>query len=192
MYKALFFLTTFLLATAVAQAQYQKPIPKLVRKSLAEGVSIKMPSNFHEMMDEEIASKYYTSNRPTMMFTDPNGKVDLGLNLTDTEWDEKDLELLHKFYKANINETYPKVTFLRDEIVKINKKKFAIFEFIGEIPADPNAFIPRGTAVKYHYVAYTVHHNRITILNFTCPGRQKDRWREVAKEMIESVRMGVL
>jgi hypothetical protein len=192
MYKALFFLTTFLTLSLVAQAQYQQAIPKLNRKSLAEGVSIKMPSNFHEMTDEEIASKYYTSNRPTMMFTDPNGKVDLGLNLTEMEWDEKDVELLHKFYKANINETYPKVTFLRDEVVKINKKKFAIFEFIGEIPADPNAFIPRGTAVKYHYVGYTVHHNRITILNFTCPGRQKDRWREVAKEMMESVRMGVL
>lgn len=192
MYKALFFLGVFVFATLTAQAQYQKPVAKLVRKSLTQGVSMKMPSDFHEMTDEEIASKYYTSNRPTMMFTDPNGKVDLGLNLTDMEWDEKDVELLHKLYKANINETYPKVTFLRDEIMKMKGKEFAVFEFIGEIPADPNAFIPRGTAVKYHYVAYTVHSRHIAIVNFSCPGRQKDRWREIAKEMIESVRMGVL
>ena len=78
---------------------------KLVRKKITSGISVGIPTSFHEMDDDEIADKYYTYRRPLKMFSDEAGTANFGVNLSVTPWQDGDIKILYDVYKANIMNT---------------------------------------------------------------------------------------
>ncbi|TAF33427.1 MAG: hypothetical protein EAZ57_05685 [Cytophagales bacterium] len=172
---------------------FQTPPAKLVRTRVeAANVSMSVPKGFHLMNDDEVASKYFSTQRPTAIFTNDNGKIDLGINMTETEWRERDVAMLGKFSKSSIMNAYTKVTIIQEKEVKINGRVFYIIEFVGEIPEDTKAIIAKGKVSRYHYMQYTIANGQQYVFNFNCPSAQKAQWQIPAKNMMNSVRIGIL
>jgi hypothetical protein len=85
---------------------------KYKRKRVGEGVTLLVPTNFVEMSDEEIATKYFTPKRPLAIFRSPDRKAEIGVNSSIFEWgevgmeSEMNMELLKGFYKGAIANSF--------------------------------------------------------------------------------------
>lgn len=189
---------TFLLVILFSAFNFLGQMPdKYKRKRIGEGVTLLIPSNFVEMSDEEIASKYFTPKRPLAIFRSPDRKAEIGVNSSIFEWgevgleSEMNMELLKGFYKGAIaNSFYEKIKFLNEgEIVSIGDREGVIFEFIGAIPEDPNAIINQGGKSRYHQVLYSVYNGKVLIINFSVGGTDYKYWQEHATKMITSVKI---
>ena len=86
-------LTAFLLLFIFSAFNFAGQLPdKYKRIRVKEGVSLLIPTNFIEMSDEEIASKYFTPKRPLAIFRSPDKKAEIGINSSIFEWGEIGLE----------------------------------------------------------------------------------------------------
>jgi hypothetical protein len=161
--------------------------PKLVKRKLSDEVTVKLPEDFRPMTDDEIASRYYTYKKPTAMFTDPNVKISFGLNLNDTEWKYKDLEIMKSFYKSSFMRIFSNVNMIQEKVEKINNYQFAIFEFVSEVKSDEEDIRQLAPVLTYTYILYTIYENKAIVINFSCPEALKDKWQPVAREIMQTV-----
>ena len=163
---------------------------KLKKIKLNDQVSIKLPENFLPMSDDDIARKYYTYRKPIAAFTNPERQVDFSFNQSVTPWRQKDLGLLKDFYKASIVKLYTKVDFVQEKIVTINKRDFAVLEFISQITEEDKNSPNYGKTIRgYDYIQYSVEKGKVLIFHFSCPVMIKDNWQETAKTIMGTVKV---
>ncbi|QHT70103.1 hypothetical protein GXP67_27380 [Rhodocytophaga rosea] len=163
---------------------------KLKKTKITKEVSISLPADFVPMTDDDMANKYFTPQKPTAMYTNPDRVVDFGFNQTQTRWRPEDLPLLQKFYKSSIVSLYSKVNFIQETTTIVNKRNFVVFEFISElVDEDPNS-LKKGSVVKqYSYMQYTIENNKVLVFNFTCPANLQPRWQEIARQVMGTVKI---
>lgn len=165
--------------------------PKLVKVKINEDLTLSVPETFIEMSEDEMAKFYMTSKKPAAVFCEQSEKkIQVAVSSGDTPWGD-DVELLQKIYRKSISNSYPKVTFLKEEIFSIKKKKFALFEFIGEVAAEENPITPKEAekVSQYHLMLYGVHNEQIIIINFNCPSSKMKIWSRTAREIMKSVKL---
>ena len=166
---------------------------KLSKTNLTLGISMLLPKDFVKMNDDLLAKKYYTYRKPTAIYTDASTLIDIGVNITNTYWDAKDMKILKDLYKGSLQASYSKVEFLQEKIVSIKKREFIIFEFIGKIVEENETKKAvsgkKGTLETYNYMMYAVVENKIIVFNFNCPLKISQEWREPTKKMMESVKI---
>lgn len=165
--------------------------PKLVKTKVSDEITISIPEDFREMTDDEIAKNYFIGRRPLKVFTDPSVKVNLGINESETPWGD-DIDLLQKVYKKGITNAYPKLEMIKEEVWVIKKKKFAVFEFIGEVEPDENAIVQQAKYSKYHLILYTSFNDKVMIFNFSCASSQRKKWEGKAQQIMKSIRLSNL
>jgi hypothetical protein len=162
---------------------------KMTKRKITDYITAKIPEDFRLMTDQELASKYFTYKKPTVMFTDNYLKVDFGVNENDTEFDYKDLALVKGFYKSSMMRMFTKVQIIKEDMVTINKKQFARFEFISEVEAEKYDVKQLPPVRTYSYILYTIENDKAIIINFSCPASLQKKWQEVAHEIMESVKI---
>lgn len=69
-------------------------------------------------------------------FQDARQRAEFVVSETNTPWSDKDVKLLHSFYKSNIRALYDNVTFSKEAVEKIGGKEFSVFEFTSEVEKD--------------------------------------------------------
>jgi hypothetical protein len=166
--------------------------PKMKRVKLTDQVSALMPLDFRPMTDDEIASRLFTYRKPVAMFTDAEAAVDLGLNISPTNWKYEDLAMLKGFYKSTIMQLYTEVRMEREVIEEINGKKFAVFEFSSVVRPDKKEVGQQKAQATYTYILYTVHNEKVCVVNFSCPYSARARWKPIAARMMQSVKIGAI
>jgi hypothetical protein len=163
---------------------------KLVKTRVAPGVVVSLPAGFVPMTDDDIARKYPSFRRPTAMYTSTDRNVDFGFNQTETRWRQQDLAMLKDFYKSSILAMHTKVDFIQETVATVNKRDFLVFEFVSEVADDSGSSLSNRAPVRqYSYIQYTVEGNKILIFNFTCPGQLRERWQDVARNVMASIKV---
>jgi len=155
------------------------PGTKFKRISITKGISVKLPQDFMQMSDNDIAQKYPSTKKPLAMYTRMDRMVDFGLNVTKANWAGNNLNVLKEIYKTTLYTLYKEVSISKDEVKIINKNNFVILEFTSL--ADETR--------KYTYIQYGVFNNRIYIFNFTCPAQLKDKLQPVAEQIMHSIKV---
>jgi hypothetical protein len=173
-------------------AAFVQEEPKLSRVKLNDHVSMMLPRDFKPMTDDQIAERYFTYRKPVAMYTNPEGDVDFGLNMTATQWKAEDLEILQRFYKSSINKMYTEVKFEREAIEQINGKKFIVFEFSAVVRPDKNESMQLKARSSYTHIQYTVHNEKVYVFNFTSPYLQRAKWKNTATEMMKTIKIGAI
>lgn len=159
---------------------------KLVPQKVTDYITVPVPEDFRLMNDDELAARYPSGRKPLAMYANSDLMTNFGVNATNNAWNEKDLVILKDFQKANIRTLYEGVTFTRDEITKIGKKQFAIFEFM----TDPAA--GKATTAKYKQyfiLMYCIIKGQVFVINFNCPENEKTLWLPMAKKMVDGVKV---
>lgn len=163
---------------------------KLVKTKITKDITVSLPADFAPMTDDDMAKKYFTYRKPTAMYTNPDRVVDFGFNQTQTQWRKTDLPILQKFYKSSIVSMYSKVDFEQETIGTINNRDFVIFEFVSEVKdEDPNSLNKGSVTRQYSYIQYTIENNKVLVFNFTCPNQMKDKWQDVARAIMGSIKI---
>lgn len=165
---------------------------KLKKTALTPGVTILMPSDFTPMNDDMLAKKYFSPKKPTAMYTNPSGEIDLGVNFTNNYWQEQDIPMLKDLYKGSLRANYTKVDFLQEKVTTINKRNFVVLEFVGVVSDEDgktNAMGRKNQISRYNYLMYTVVENRIVVVNFNCPTKYQQEWQAVMPKIMSSIKI---
>lgn len=181
----LLFAMLCLLSTVQLAAQQFK-MPDFSRKKFEGKISMAIPETFKQLTDDEMADRSLSSRKPIAMFMDMSQKSELVIstgNNSKNPWNDKDLELLQSFSKSNIQALYTKTTFLTDEIQKIGKQKFAVFEFVSELKEKNKPAVK-----KYTYIMYTIRKKQVYVFNFSCPEADKNIMDAIAEKAMKSVK----
>ena len=133
---------------------------------------------------ERVAS----SKIPLAMFSDQTQQVTLGVNDNVMQWTENDTETIYGFYKASIQSLFDNIEFKQDGVKEINGREFIVFEFVSSIK-DENVFGGGRSDRNYTYIQYTSYRDQVLLFNFGCPARMQQEWEDVAKTMMESVKI---
>ena len=174
----LFFAILFLAVSAQAQ--------KLAKVKLTANISMRVPSNFTPMTDDDKLQRYESSRLPIALYTDPDRLAELGVNRSYSIWQASDIEMMQEFYEASITELYDKVKFINKEITNVNGHEFVVFEF--ESVIYPENEFQRNIA-KYTYLMYALNDGTTYLFNFTCELSKKNQWYSTAHKMMESVKI---
>jgi len=159
----------------------------LERKKVTDDISMKVPATFISMTDGERTQRYISYRTPVAMYTNVDRTVDLGINISSSNWTTGDMEVLKDFYKSNILSLYTEVDFIQERIRQVGSKDFIVFEFQSKV-YEENSF--RNQVIsKYTYIQYTIHQDKILLFHFTAPKQLQEKWQSVAAEMMESVRI---
>jgi hypothetical protein len=180
----LFILLGLLFSFHVGMGQH-----KFVKTKVSEDVRMMLPETLFPMTDEEIASKYLSSRKPMATFASMDKAADFALNSSTASWAGNDMEMMKKFYKSTIANLHTDVQFITEEVRNINNRDFLVFEFIARVSDEGNTVRGPQHLEKYNYIQYTVVNGRALIFNFSCPAKQKDKWRESAETMMNSVKI---
>jgi hypothetical protein len=162
----------------------QSNLGSLERKEIGGKVSVLVPSTFVLLSDNEVAARYPSSRKPLAVYSNVNGTADFGINKGRTVWEDKDLELVKDFYKANMMAFYNKVVMIKEGIVSSGNLKFAELVFIGSIES-----LGKGKARRYVHVRYAVVKNRLYIAQFNCPASEQGLYSEMVEKMMKSIRI---
>lgn len=161
----------------------------LVRVKVTKDISMQIPVDFEPLSEAELYLKYVSARKPIAMYSSPDRQVDLGVNENSSTWVGNDLEILKSFYKANIANLFTDVEFIQEGIQEIGGRDFVVYEFESRVTDEESTFGRGSTVSKYSYLQYTLEDNRVLLFNFTCPARMRSSWQEVAREIMQSIRI---
>ncbi len=157
-----------------------------VKVNLSDDITIFIPQDFKQLDQEEINRRSHSPRVPLAFFSDPYNEVDFSVNMSYSIWAEKDVELLRSFYRSTLLSLYDDVDFIKDEIVEVNGRQYAEFEFVSTIRDDESSIIKKGDIKNYTLIRYTILKNNNTVLlNFTCPARKQTDWQEEARKIMD-------
>lgn len=178
----LILLTTVLLAALVADAQ------KMIPVKVGDDISLKIPESFINMSQQDRFAKFASSKVPLAMYTSEQRNVDLGINDNNMQWTKDDTQIVYGFYKASLQNLFDEIEFIQDTITTINGKEFIVFEF-QSVVKDDNTFSSKKGLRNYTYIQYTSYNDQVLLFNFGCKARFKGEWEDVAKEIMQSVKV---
>ncbi len=151
------------------------------------GIQLNIPATFDILTDDEIIKKHLSMHKPLGYYSNETRKVDVSISEAQSKWVEKDIELMHSFLVATIQNLYDEVEMIQDTIMLINNRKFVVLEFIGRLRFDQNAIVNKSGLSRYYKIAYAIKKNKTFVVNFNCPARDISNWQNTATEIIESI-----
>ncbi len=162
---------------------------KMVKTKIGENITFSIPEILTPMSDDDIISKYVSAKKPLAAYIDANRVVDFSINESISFWQSEDLELLKSFYKSSIQNLYDEIVIIREEIVEINKRPYVVFEFTSSIKGDGESIVNKSDINKYNFIQYTIVNGKTTLLNFSCPFRDRSYWKPLVDDMMSSIKI---
>jgi hypothetical protein len=152
-------------------------------------ISILLPISFVPVPQDKMSTKFISYRDPIAAYTNETAEVEFGINTSTSFWRDTDVDLMRSFYKTNIVNLYDKVKFIQDDIQTINRRKFAVFEYISTINPENTSVLNDPPIVKYTYIEYAIIRGQVYLFDFTAPSGQKDLWQPVAQKIMSSVKI---
>lgn len=150
-------------------------------------IKIEVPQEFYVLSEDEKLLTFPSIRLPIAAVANENKTAVLGINKSNNNWSEDDIEILKLFYKSGIQALHDDVSFLQEEVKEINGKKFIVFEFTSVAKAEENAFKKKKALRNYNYIQYAIVRDDIVIFNFYTHISLMDRYQEGVNKMMNSV-----
>jgi hypothetical protein len=167
-----------ILLTLVACSSLHAAEQTLEAKSVLDGkVSLLIPQNFKPMSEEMLTTKYPSERRPTLVYTNEPGSVNLALNHTRNRMPASQLAAFHKSMEGNLKRLYPSAEWFRSEVRKIHGREFFIMELRTPAIDTEVRNIMLGTSLD----------DRLLLISFNVTKELEREWLATASRIIESV-----
>ena len=144
-----------------------------------EKLKIYIPKDFEDMPLEARKFKYPSESRPEIIKSNENGSIAITLNIIDSPLDEERVEELKDGMKMIIRKTNPANVFYDDGIVEVNSKNVGYFEFKSSAIDD----------FLYNLVFLLEFKEKTLMGTFSCVYKNYEDWRDVAFQIINTVRV---
>lgn len=151
----------------------------VTKKVLNNKLSILLPKDFVLMQNEMLELKYpIAERRPTEVYTDESGAINIALNLTQNQVTIEELPEMEKALRHQFTNT-SNITFNFSEIRTINGHKYIVIDFYSQAV---------DTKI-YNLMFVTSINNRILIGTFNCTIEHFVQWKPVGLKIINSLKI---
>lgn len=157
--------------TLIMEGQVTKFI---VRQLLDDRIRISMPEEFTLMSAADAELKYPSVRRPSVIYTNSEGSVNLTFNHTATKIKQSDLDTFRETMWQTVKKIQGTARLQNEGSKNVNGHKVGFLEFITQA---------LGTQI-YNLVYFTELEGRALLVSFNCSFSESDKWRLVAPEML--------
>lgn len=162
---------------------------RLVKTKVAEGIIVSISKALSPMTVEDMAQRFPSVRKPIGAFTDVDRRVDFSINLSATQWPDRNLEIARGFFKSGISNLYDRVEWMKEGVREVHKKKYIYFEFESRSYGGRRQDGGQDLSLKYTYIMYLIENKRTLVITFSCPKELREEWQETAHKMMDSVRI---
>jgi len=163
--------------------------PRLVKTKLTEGITVLLPKNFQPMAEMDFTDRYPSVRQPIAAYTNEERVVDFSLNISATQWPDKDVALAQKFFKASIQNMFDRVEWINEGVTNLHGKQFIFFEFESRMNGNPRADGSQPSITRYTYIQYLLESRRALVFSFNCPVKMRADWEQTAHQIMASVKV---
>lgn len=158
----------------INQKVYEVEEMKLVERKFA----MFMPSEFGQLDESLVESKYPNILRPKYIYSDKTTRVNITFMIDDKTIDSEDVEELKENLICLLIDLHPEYEIIEEEIIQANESIIATFGFTkatldGEL---------------YQMFFITSLKEKLLIGGFNCNAQVKDEWYPVIHQMIHTIR----
>jgi hypothetical protein len=161
---------------------------KLVKRKVADGITVMLPSNFHPMSANDLRQRYPSVRKPIAAYTNDQRLVDFSINLSASRWRSSDIEIAKSFIKASIYNMFDNVTVIQEDIREINDHQYIIFEIETRLNGT-KGFTNSEPLKKYSYLQYLIINNKMIVFSFHSPVQLKDQWQTIVPDVMNSIKV---
>lgn len=144
-----------------------------------EKVKIYIPNDFMDMPLEARKLKYPAENRPEIIKSNEDGTIAITLNIIDSPLAEEHVEELKDGMKNVIRKVNPSNVFYDDGVLEVDSKNIGFFEF-------------KSSAIDeflYNLMFFFELEEKTVMGTFSYPYKKYDDWRDVAFQVLKTIRV---
>ena len=165
---------TIVLFPFITMAQ---PIIELENKTILNAaLEIKIPKGFDIMAEELMELKYPSQRRPTLVYSNKSGGINVGFNLTLQKADQNIIEQYLGVFESSFKNAYPSAEWISAGIKIINGRKIGCLEMI----------TPAMDTKIYNLIFFSDLNEKLLLCTFNCTEKDKSQWEEAAHEIMNS------
>lgn len=161
----------------------------LSRRKINADVSVKLPEELQVMLPEDIAQRYPSVRTPLGAFTNADRLADFSVNISATQWPDKNVDIAKGFFRASIINMFDRVQMLSEGIHDIKNRRFIFFEFTSRMNVGRGEGGSRDPLSRYTYIMYLLEPGKTLVFTLTCSTAIQDRWQPLAETIMKSVRV---
>lgn len=148
------------------------------RQVLNGKITLLLPLDFTQMDESTLLIKYpNTANRPTEVYTNDKGSINIAFNHTANPISEQELNQVQEAIQQQLSVTNG-VEILKTEKVKVNDSEFVTIEFIS------NAIDTK----IYNTMFITALNGKLLLGTFNCTINDLNEWKPISQKIINSIR----
>jgi hypothetical protein len=178
----------FLLLLCVALFSFASS-PRLVKTKINDEIVVLLPKNFRPMDDLDFSQRYPSVRKPIGAYTNEAREVDFSVNISATQWPDKDLEIAKEFFKSGVLNMFDGVDMIDEGIHTVNGKQLIFFEFESRMRGEKMKLEYRDPVLNYTYIQYLIEPRRTLVFSFNCPRRIREDWQPTARKMMKSIKV---
>lgn len=153
---------------------------RLDTKSLInDKIEIKIPVDFEIMTDELLELKYPSQNRPTFVYTNKSGGINVAFTKSKTKFSQDDILPFKDMMVRTFTKNYPTAEWINKGVKQINGRKVGFLELI----------TPAIDTKIYNLMFFTDLDGQLLLCSFNCTHKNMNDWKPTAKEIMESLKI---
>ncbi len=153
---------------------------ELETKTLLNGkINLKIPKSFEIMSEEMLKVKYPSERRPTLVYTNESGEINVALNLTQSKAAQNIISTYKDKFVETFKNAYPSAKWKDKDVKEINGRKVGYLELI----------TPAIDTEIYNLMFFTDVDGKLLICSFNCTKKNIPEWTSLAKEIMNSLKV---
>jgi len=173
------FITFIVLSTSIISISIGQTSIKLRTISFSDGnVEIMIPEDFKIMSEEMLKLKYPSANRPTIVYTNDSGSINVALNLTTSSASQDLIPQFKEALQNTFKQVYPSAKWKDNGINTINDKRVGYLELV----------TPAIDTEVYNLIFFTDVNSQLLLCTFNCTVQYLEEWQSIGHEIMNSLK----
>ena len=173
-------LVAFLISFTLTLPALAQPAEALTPKVLLGGtVQVLVPAGFAPMSQELLRVKYPSTRRPTLVYSNASGSINLALNHTANPLQPNQLAEMHQAMETMFKRLYPSAVWFQSGLKTINGRAFFLLDL--RTPA-------LDTEIRNLMVGTSLQ-GRLLLITFNVTQQHEARWLPTAQKILASIKV---
>jgi hypothetical protein len=150
-----------------------------IKSLLNDKVELKIPSDFEIMSEELMKVKYPSERRPTLVYSNESGGINVALNWTQNKASQELIKPYFDNLESTFRKSYPTGEWKDSGIKEINGKKVGYLELV----------TPAIDTDIYNLIFFTDVEGKLLLCTFNCTKKSINEWTPTAKAIMNSLKI---
>ena len=146
---------------------------------LGNKIMLKIPKGFNIMSEEMAVLKYPADRRPTLIYTNESGGINVALNLTSNKAIQAQMPAYKDNFVKAFKNLYPSAEWKQTGVKEVNGRKVGFIEFI----------TPAVDTKIYNLIFFTDLNGQLLLCTFNCTEKNIGQWQPAAQEIMASLKL---